>query len=546
MAAPTVNNNNNKDSATLVVEPAKLWNNAGDLAKCDQEQVRFPGAIMPHGVLLVLDTENYHILGVSANSGVWFKQSPQQLLGVRLAALVAEPEQSFIEQALITILKPSAPAYLGCFEIQDSQRFDVFGHRSGNRLVLEFEAVDRQHSAQFQPDALHDLAASAAKLQQATGYQQAVFIAAQELKRLTGFDSAIIVRFLPDGSGQTIAEACESYFPSFFDKRFPASDVPEPARKQLLMIKQQYAPNLDYEPAAILMADAEAQPQPLDLGYAMLRSVSPLCSRYYLNMGARSRFLLPLVVDGELWGFCVCLNASVRPLSYATRFACQTFAGITLQLVVEMERSAQHRNAHLLNQRISELSGGLVAADNFQAAISKLRVQLLDMFDLSGVVLYLDGQIDSIGLVPNETMLKALISPLDSQAKLFASDHFPMLFGLDASYANQTAGLIALRLQETGQYLLGFRLEWVREVYWAGDPAKPVAVDAVSGERRLTPRGSFEAWKEVVQGYARPWSNYEIAAMTELQNALILLQQTENGRALSLILEQANAELDNG
>ena len=544
MGAPGVNNNNNKDSAALVVGPTKFWNNAIDLAKCDREEVKFSGAILPHGVLLVLEPESYGIIGVSANSEAWFQQSPAQLLGKRLDALVSQATQHAIEQALLNIVKPSAPAYLGCFQIQGRQRFDVFAHRSGARLLLEFEAVDEQILVPSRPDALHELAASAAKLQQATGFQQAVFIAAQELQRLTGFDSVVAVRFLADGSGQTIAEACEPSFPSFFDKRFPPSYVPEPARKQLLAVKQQYVPNLEYEPVALLMADTDVQPQQLDLGFAMLRSMSPLCSRYYINMGARSRFVLPLVLGGELWGFFACLHATQRPLSYATRFACQIFAGVTLQLLAEMEKSAQHRNAYLLNQRISELSGSLVIADDFQAALRKLRGQLLDTLDLSGVALYLDGKIDSIGLVPSETMLKALVPQLDNQAQLFASDHYPQQFDLDASFSNQTAGLIALRLQETGQYLLGFRLEWVREVYWAGDPAKPVAVDAAGGERRLTPRGSFEAWKEVVQGYARPWTSQEIDALTELQKALNLLQRTEKERAISVILEQANAEMD--
>jgi light-regulated signal transduction histidine kinase (bacteriophytochrome) len=48
----------NNHSGALAAERARLWNSAIDLAKSDREQVQFPGTIMPHGVLLVLDEEN--------------------------------------------------------------------------------------------------------------------------------------------------------------------------------------------------------------------------------------------------------------------------------------------------------------------------------------------------------------------------------------------------------------------------------------------------------------------------------------------------------
>ena len=97
---------------------------------------------------------------------------------------------------------------------------------------------------------------------------------------------------------------------------------------------------------------------------------------------------------------------------------------------------------------------------------------------------------------------------------------------------------------ESGQYILCFRPEHVHEVKWAGNPLKQIEIDVVSGEERFTPRGSFEVWKQEMRGTARAWQFYEIEALTDLQQAVIQLQYTENQRVLRSQLAQSNAELE--
>jgi light-regulated signal transduction histidine kinase (bacteriophytochrome) len=101
-----------------------------------------------------------------------------------------------------------------------------------------------------------------------------------------------------------------------------------------------------------------------------------------------------------------------------------------------------------------------------------------------------------------------------------------------------------VRLLEPGQYVLGFRPEWVHEVEWAGNPQKPVEIDVTSGEARLTARGSFEVWKQEVRGTARAWGEPEREAVADLQRELIPLQQAEKLRQLTVRLERSNAELE--
>lgn len=59
-------------SNALAREVQNMWNDQVDLANCDREEVQFVGAIMPQGILLILSSDDYRILGASANAAASF------------------------------------------------------------------------------------------------------------------------------------------------------------------------------------------------------------------------------------------------------------------------------------------------------------------------------------------------------------------------------------------------------------------------------------------------------------------------------------------
>ncbi|MBM4200783.1 MAG: hypothetical protein FJ189_05800, partial [Gammaproteobacteria bacterium] len=148
------------------------------------------------------------------------------------------------------------------------------------------------------------------------------------------------------------------------------------------------------------------------------------------------------------------------------------------------------------------------------------------------------------GSAPPAAMIEAMIPWLDAQDASLVTDRLPLAYGPAAEHADRATGLVAMRLLEPGEYLLGFRPEWVHEVSWAGDPRKPVEIDATNGEARLTARGSFEVWKQAVRGTARPWRADEREALVDLQREVVALQQAEKLRQLTTRLERTNTELE--
>jgi light-regulated signal transduction histidine kinase (bacteriophytochrome) len=93
-----------------------------------------------------------------------------------------------------------------------------------------------------------------------------------------------------------------------------------------------------------------------------------------------------------------------------------------------------------------------------------------------------------------------------------------------------------------------FRPETVTEVKWAGDPNKAIIKD----EKGLSPRKSFELWKEEIKLQSKDWTEPELSAAStfaynlERQVHLLFLNEEQNKfRALNEVLQETNAELEN-
>jgi PAS domain S-box-containing protein len=66
--------------------------------------------------------------------------------------------------------------------------------------------------------------------------------------------------------------------------------------------------------------------------------------------------------------------------------------------------------------------------------------------------------------------------------------------------------------------LLWFRPELTQTIAWGGDPNKPAEPDPIAG--RLSPRKSFEAWKQTVRGHAVGWRDADLTLARELHDVI--------------------------
>jgi serine phosphatase RsbU (regulator of sigma subunit) len=82
------------------------------------------------------------------------------------------------------------------------------------------------------------------------------------------------------------------------------------------------------------------------------------------------------------------------------------------------------------------------------------------------------------------------------------------------------AGALALNLPD-GQYVVWFRREVLRSVDWGGDPHNKAIAVSEGDEVRLSPRKSFDRWREVVHQRSQPWTAIETEAAETLRRHLV-------------------------
>ncbi|RQW78525.1 MAG: hypothetical protein EHM62_07415, partial [Methylococcus sp.] len=517
-----------------------------DLTQCDREPVQFPGAIMPHGYLLLVSADEHRLLGASTNVRALFGSPVEDLLNQPLESLFHSSAHQSLARGLDRITESGPPRYLGCVSAPKSwEPLDAFAHRNGDHLIIELEALDTEPVGTVLTERFADVMRCAEALQSAATWEVGLEGVVRDIKRLSGFDSVKGVRFVPDGSFQVIAEARGEVFPAFLDKRFPRSDIPDPGRRQMLLMPTQYAPDLDYAPVPLIMAPGLSGAADVDLGFSLLRSISRMCNRFYLNVGVRSRLVLTLIDQGELWGFISCWHGSAKRVSYADRLAYQNLAQVASLSLVEKEKAGRYRRTLEAKRRMAAIAQGLSPDAPDPAEVERIPAALLASLDIDGAALCLGHRIVRAGNTPGIKAIQAMLPWLDQQAAFYQTDRWPT--DGETALGSAVTGLLSARLMEPGQYLLAFRPEWVHEVKWAGDPRKPVEQipGAAPGEFRLTARGSFEEWKQVVKGHSRPWEDTECEALKDLQTAIKLWQQAQKVRVLMLQLEDSNEELKN-
>ncbi|HEX8884735.1 MAG TPA: ATP-binding protein, partial [Noviherbaspirillum sp.] len=138
-----------------------------------------------------------------------------------------------------------------------------------------------------------------------------------------------------------------------------------------------------------------------------------------------------------------------------------------------------------------------------------------------GVAASAEGALHISGAGPEREALGALIEWLveTDQPDIFHTANLPRDVPHLAGRFGSVCGVLALRFdREQKGYAFWFRNEQVMDVRWAGPPHKEMAHGPLGP--RLTPRGSFEEWKETVRGQSLPWGRSDIDIAFALRGGL--------------------------
>ena len=96
-----------------------------------------------------------------------------------------------------------------------------------------------------------------------------------------------------------------------------------------------------------------------------------------------------------------------------------------------------------------------------------------------------------------------------SREEIVATDSLRRDAPLVAATVPGVAGVLALNLAE-GDAVVWLRREVARSVDWGGDPHNKAIALREGDSVRLSPRKSFDRWRETVRGESLPWSEEEL------------------------------------
>lgn len=513
-------------------------------AGCDREPVHAPGSIQPHGHLLAFEGEGLRLAHASAAAAL--------LLTADVAAAFGQPLERVFAGVSVEHLRGGferlperGPVQLGLCRSVSGEAFQAIAHRSPDGFaVLELEAVGEGIAEAATLEELYPGVRDAfVRLGRAISVEELAACAAAAVRRITGFDRALVYRFEENWDGVVVAEDGDGRLPSYLGLRFPASDIPAQARRLYEVNLQRLIADVDYLPVPILSARPGGPP--LDLTFSALRSVAPVHREYMRNMGTPASMSVSILrADGRLWGLVSCHHAAPRRVSFATRNACDLIGQmLSVRLAAQEETTHAGERARLKGIE-GRLLARMAAAEHFAEGLTAVPKDLLALTGAAGAAVLADGGCALVGRTPPEAEVRRIgdwLAERGMDEALDTASLAALLPGTEA-FADAASGLLAVPISRLHpSFLLWFRPEVVRTVEWGGDPRKLAAQD--SG--RLNPRCSFETWAETVRLQAAPWSAAEVEAAQDLRKAIvdIVLRTAEERAELTGRLERVNSEL---
>ena len=159
---------------------------------------------------------------------------------------------------------------------------------------------------------------------------------------LTGYDRVMVYRFDDDGHGEVFAEQRRPDLEAYLGNRYPASDIPQIARRLYERNRVRVLVDVDYRPVPLEpRLSPDHRPADLDMSLCFLRSMSPIHVQYLKNMGVSATLVVSLVVGGRLWGLVACHHYAPRFLHFEIRAACDLLAEAVATRIAALESFAQ-------------------------------------------------------------------------------------------------------------------------------------------------------------------------------------------------------------
>ncbi|MCR9159986.1 MAG: ATP-binding protein [Nannocystaceae bacterium] len=482
------------------------------LDNCAREPIHIPGAVQPHGCLVVCRAEDSVVVQASRSASMVRPNSQDIELDVSLESFVGEAAASVLGE----LLAAHPDGYEGVVELGGS-RFSLVVHQHDGYFVLEFETED--DPGPLRADILRP---RLSRLQASRGLQPLFDAATAEIRALTGFDRVMLYKFDAEWNGRVVSEARHEDLGTFLGLQYPAADIPEQARRLYTLNPIRVICDVDYEPSPLVPEENPVTGTPLDLSHVGIRSVSPIHCEYLRNMRVHASMSVSVLVDGRLWGLIACHHRTPLRVDVRVRGGCEVLGAVLSTAIPHALASDRQRKLALTESVLSRLEAEISSAQDAGDVLVGRAEQLCEAMEADGMAVVRDNRIDTWGLAPSERAIaelpKLLSGRFDDQGH-FRTDH--LAHDLPEAALGELGGLLATELGTRGSELLVvlFRAEQRQTVTWGSNPNKQLSF--VDGTPRLSPEGSFQLWSETYGGRSVEWEEHTLRCLQSLRTRIL-------------------------
>lgn len=481
-----------------------------DLTNCDREPIHIPGSIQPHGAMLVCDPETTEVLFASQTAEELLGKRNSNLVGLTLPEVLgAGPAHDLRNAAAKVGSSHLAGVLLGLKLANLDVPVDALTHQHRDRLFVEIEPTSIDATAA--KDALDMTQSLVRRIGLENGVDKIASTGARLIRGMLGYDRVMVYQFLHNGAGRVIAEAKASGLSSFMGQHFPASDIPYQARRLYLENTIRMIGDVNFTPVP-LEPPLRSDEEPVDMSFAQLRSVSPIHCEYLKNMGVAASLSISVVVDGELWGLISCHHNTTKIIPMPLRVGAELFGQYFSMQIALAERRAALLATNEARAKLDQIVSDIEPGEPVDDAVTRHLGDLASLIDSDGAGISVNDGWNAIGRAPAGQEAMDVIAMLRNKAdgNVWSTSDVHSIAGLAGDYGTEVAGLLAIPISSLSRdYLVLFRSEEAFAVEWAGEPVKQI-VTGPSGDR-LSPRGSFDTWREDVRGQSKPWTERELS-----------------------------------
>lgn len=506
-----------------------------DLSNCDREPIHQLGRIQDFGALLAVNAD-WFLAQRSANLEAMLGLQDEVRIGQRASDVFSQRAFERLRSAVAALVdRDQVERLFGVDLLGNGMLFDCAVHASGHYTIIEFEPhaegdVNRQITL---------LRPIISRLEKHSDTGKLLDEAARQLRASLEIDRVMVYRFHSDLSGEVVAESRRDDLEAFRGLRYPKSDIPAQARELYVRNRFRIISDVTAEPVPIV-PEQLSEGEPLDLSMSTLRAVSPIHIEYLRNMGVGASLSISIIIGGKLWGLFACHHYGPKKLPYSQRTSTELFSEL-FSLVLERALFREREELREAGRRVHDrLMRDIAAGTPLSDSLPMLTPIIQQVIPHDGASVFVEDIYDSSGSAPNEEEFRAVVSGLNAAAtsRILATNVLAERLPQAKRFANRVVGALVIPVSRTPRdYLVLWRKPLSQKVMWAGNPEKPV--DYGPNGARLTPRKSFEAWQETVEGRSAPWTDGELQVAEGLRTTLleIILRLTDEA-----VQERAKAQ----